>query len=75
MADNIPGRKERNPSLVLSYARMDDLDNPGIAGQQLDVMGTITHRFFNAANAAFEKDIREKLIELGWTPPPEKPAG
>lgn len=37
--------------------------------QTTDVLGEITERFANVREAAFDKAIQQKLIEMGWTPP------
>jgi hypothetical protein len=54
---------------------MAHYDDAGAAGhvvaQQLDVLGEISVRFIDVANAQFERAIRAELIRLGWTPPPD----
>jgi len=37
--------------------------------QEIDILGQVTTRFFNAVHAQADEAIRAKLIELGWTPP------
>ena len=39
--------------------------------EHTDIMGELTTRFINVRAAATEKAVRDKLIELGWTPPAE----
>lgn len=34
-------------------------------------LGEITKLYVNVRAAQFDKAVRDKLIELGWTPPPE----
>jgi hypothetical protein len=45
----------------------------GMVVQTMDVLGTVTQRFFNAAHAEFEDSIRNALITCGWTPPSPSP--
>lgn len=37
--------------------------------QTTDVLGDVTERFVNLREAALDKAIQQKLIEMGWTPP------
>lgn len=34
------------------------------------IFGEVTKRFTDVRTAQYEKAVREKLISLGWTPPP-----
>lgn len=40
--------------------------------QEMNVMGEVTRRFANLAEADMDEKIREALINLGWTPPKER---
>ncbi len=39
--------------------------------QDIDIFGEKTQEFFNVKIFAADEAIKKKLIELGWTPPPE----
>lgn len=39
--------------------------------QSIDFMGEVTTRIANVSAKQMDAGIREKLIELGWTPPGE----
>lgn len=48
------------------------LDESGV-WQRRDVLGEVTHLYARICAAQMDAKIRERLIELGWTPPPETP--
>ena len=37
--------------------------------QRIDFMGEITRRFVDVSSCQMEAGLRQKLVELGWTPP------
>jgi hypothetical protein len=51
-------------------ARFNIIQKPDGVELETDFCGAITREFYNVRAMATEKAIRDKLIELGWTPPP-----
>lgn len=44
-------------------------ENEHGVGVELDVLGTKSRMFFDAATAMMDKQIHDRLVKLGWTPP------
>lgn len=43
--------------------------------QTLDTFGEVSRRVANVAAMQMDRGIREQLIRLGWTPPPDDGGG
>lgn len=47
------------------------VDTPDGVELQTDVFGRKTREFYDLRASLVDRAIRQKLIDLGWTPPPE----